>query len=52
MTHELLGQLASQKKTFQQNTISAAQLGELVDMVQNKIITGEFTFLDSEGGLH
>ncbi|KAF9450937.1 Glutamyl-tRNA amidotransferase subunit B, mitochondrial [Macrolepiota fuliginosa MF-IS2] len=40
MTHELLGQLASQKKTFKQNTISAAQLGELIDMVQQRAITG------------
>lgn len=41
MTHELLGQLASQKMSFRQNVISAAQLGELIDMVQQKIITGE-----------
>ncbi|KXN89467.1 Glutamyl-tRNA(Gln) amidotransferase subunit B, mitochondrial [Leucoagaricus sp. SymC.cos] len=40
MTHELLGQLSSQKKTFQQNSISAAQLGELIDMVQRGTITG------------
>ncbi|KAF5363870.1 hypothetical protein D9756_000292 [Leucocoprinus leucothites] len=40
MTQELLGQLASQKKTFQENTISAAQLGELIDMVQSSAITG------------
>lgn len=42
MTHELLGQLASQKMTFQQNTISAAQLGELIDMVQSGTITGNY----------
>lgn len=41
MTHELLGQLASQKMPFRQNTISATQLGGLIDMVQQKTITGE-----------
>jgi len=40
MTHELLGQLASQKMTFRQSTISSAQLGQLIDMVQQKMITG------------
>jgi aspartyl-tRNA(Asn)/glutamyl-tRNA(Gln) amidotransferase subunit B len=45
MTHEFLGQLSSQKKTFQQNTISAAQLGELIDMVQSGAITGTFPLI-------
>ncbi|XP_006456722.1 hypothetical protein AGABI2DRAFT_211794 [Agaricus bisporus var. bisporus H97] len=40
VTHELLGQLASQNKTFRENTVSSAQLGELIDMVQSKVITG------------
>ncbi|KAG6813033.1 hypothetical protein H0H92_014567 [Tricholoma furcatifolium] len=40
VTHELLGQLAARKETFQDNHLSAEQLGELIDMVQDKTITG------------
>ncbi|KAG6910812.1 hypothetical protein DXG01_007701 [Tephrocybe rancida] len=40
MTHELLGQLAARKESFRDNHLSVAQMGELIDMVQDKIITG------------
>ncbi|KAF8231413.1 glutamyl-tRNA amidotransferase [Tricholoma matsutake] len=40
MTHELLGQLAARKETFKNNTVSAEQMGELIDLVQDGIITG------------
>ncbi|KAG6900421.1 hypothetical protein C0993_010809 [Termitomyces sp. T159_Od127] len=40
MTHELLGQLTARKESFQDNHISAEQMGELIDMVQEKTITG------------
>ncbi|GLB34182.1 putative PET112 [Lyophyllum shimeji] len=40
ITHELLGQLAARKETFKDNHLSVDQLGELIDMVQNKTITG------------
>ncbi|KAG5654231.1 hypothetical protein H0H81_005918 [Sphagnurus paluster] len=40
MTHELLGQLTARKETFKDNHLSVEQLGELIDMVQDKIITG------------
>ncbi|KAG5349940.1 hypothetical protein C0989_001183 [Termitomyces sp. Mn162] len=40
MTHELLGQLASRKESFKDNHISVEQMGELIDMVQEKTITG------------
>ncbi|KAG6866130.1 hypothetical protein C0991_008438 [Blastosporella zonata] len=40
MTHELLGQLAARKESFRDNQLSAEQLGELIDMIQDKTITG------------
>jgi len=40
ITHELLGQLATRKETFKDNHLSVEQLGELIDMVQDKTITG------------
>lgn len=42
MTHELLGQLAARKETFTQNPVSVEQMGELIDLVQNGGITGEY----------
>lgn len=50
MTHELLGQLAGRKETFTQNPVSVNQMGELIDMVQNGSITGEYPHLFSEFG--
>lgn len=41
MTHELLGQLTARKQSFQDSHLSAEQMGELIDMVQEKTITGE-----------
>ncbi|KAJ7644265.1 Glutamyl-tRNA amidotransferase subunit B, mitochondrial [Roridomyces roridus] len=40
MVHELVGRLHTSKLTFADNPISTAQLGELVDLVQNGSITG------------
>ncbi|KDR84118.1 hypothetical protein GALMADRAFT_111334 [Galerina marginata CBS 339.88] len=40
LTHELLGQLAARKDTFSNNALTTDQFGELVDLVQNRIITG------------
>ncbi|KAK7696254.1 hypothetical protein QCA50_000907 [Cerrena zonata] len=40
ITHELLGQLTSRKETFKENKLSAEQLGEIIDLVQGKKITG------------
>ncbi|KAJ8593154.1 Glutamyl-tRNA amidotransferase B subunit [Rhizopogon salebrosus TDB-379] len=40
MTHELLGQLAARDETFSDNPVSVAQLGELIDLVQDGKITG------------
>ncbi|KAG5648738.1 hypothetical protein DXG03_000085 [Asterophora parasitica] len=40
MTHELLGQLAARRESFRDNHLSVEQLGDLIDMVQNKTITG------------
>ncbi|KAJ3500203.1 hypothetical protein NLJ89_g9899 [Agrocybe chaxingu] len=40
LTHELLGQLAARKQTFCENPLSVSQLGELIDLVQSKTITG------------
>ncbi|PFH47803.1 hypothetical protein AMATHDRAFT_151224 [Amanita thiersii Skay4041] len=39
MTHELLGKLAARKESFKDNKLSAAQLGQLLDLIENKIIT-------------
>jgi aspartyl-tRNA(Asn)/glutamyl-tRNA(Gln) amidotransferase subunit B len=41
MTHELLGQLTARKETFSDNPVSVAQLGELMDLVQDGKITGK-----------
>lgn len=41
MTHELLGQLSARKETFADNHLSAQQMGELIDLVQDKVITGQ-----------
>ncbi|KAH9977679.1 glutamyl-tRNA amidotransferase [Lactifluus volemus] len=38
--HELLGQLALRKKSFYENPVSLEQMGGLIDMVQNGIVTG------------
>jgi aspartyl-tRNA(Asn)/glutamyl-tRNA(Gln) amidotransferase subunit B len=43
MTHELLGQLAARDETFSDNPVSVAQLGELIDLVQDGKITGWFS---------
>ncbi|KAG6820678.1 hypothetical protein H0H93_013196 [Arthromyces matolae] len=40
MTHELLGQLAARKESFRDNHLSVDQLGELIDMVHSRAITG------------
>lgn len=40
MTHELLGQLAARKETFTENPVTAGQMGELIDMVQSRQLTG------------
>ncbi|KAI0698570.1 Glutamyl-tRNA amidotransferase B subunit [Cytidiella melzeri] len=40
ITHELLGQLAHRQDTFTQNAMTAAQMGDLIDLVQSKCITG------------
>ena len=40
ITHELLGQLALRNETFKENPLSAEQLGNLIDLVQSKNITG------------
>ncbi|CAK5269813.1 unnamed protein product [Mycena citricolor] len=40
MVHELLGRLYSSKLTFAENPISAAHLGDLVDLIQTGAITG------------
>jgi len=41
MTHDLLGQLASRKEAFNNNQLSAEQFGELIDLVEDKLITSE-----------
>ncbi|TFK72027.1 Glutamyl-tRNA amidotransferase subunit B, mitochondrial [Pluteus cervinus] len=40
MTHELLGQLTARKESFKVTAITAGQLGELIDLVQDGTITG------------
>ncbi|CAA7258526.1 unnamed protein product [Cyclocybe aegerita] len=40
LTHELLGQLTARKQTFSDNALTVSQLGELIDLVQSKSITG------------
>ncbi|KAI0032932.1 Glutamyl-tRNA amidotransferase B subunit [Vararia minispora EC-137] len=41
LTHELLGQLTRRGRMFQQNTIPATQMGELIQMVQSGSMTGD-----------
>ncbi|EMD40527.1 hypothetical protein CERSUDRAFT_44073 [Gelatoporia subvermispora B] len=40
ITHELLGQLAFRKETFSDNPMTVEQMGELIDLVQSKTVTG------------
>ncbi|TCD67512.1 hypothetical protein EIP91_012317 [Steccherinum ochraceum] len=40
ITHELLGQLALRHEVFKDNVFSVTQMGDLVDLVQTKRITG------------
>ncbi|KAI0080877.1 Glutamyl-tRNA amidotransferase B subunit [Panus rudis PR-1116 ss-1] len=40
INHELLGQLALRQQTFRDNPLTVDQLGEIIDLVQNKKITG------------
>jgi aspartyl-tRNA(Asn)/glutamyl-tRNA(Gln) amidotransferase subunit B len=42
MTHELLGQLTARKETFKDNHLSVGQMGELIDLVHDRVITGSF----------
>jgi hypothetical protein len=55
MTHELLGQLSANRRSFNDNVVSVDQMGELIDMVQEGSITGmqpsSPTFLISNLGL-
>jgi aspartyl-tRNA(Asn)/glutamyl-tRNA(Gln) amidotransferase subunit B len=44
LTHELLGQLAARKETFNANPLTSEQFGELIDLVQNRTITGSWSF--------
>jgi aspartyl-tRNA(Asn)/glutamyl-tRNA(Gln) amidotransferase subunit B len=41
-----LGQLALRKKSFYANPVSLEQMGGLIDMVQNGIVTGTVTIYD------
>jgi hypothetical protein len=45
MLHELLGQLAARKETFSDDCLSVEHMGELIDLVQSRVITGVFTIL-------
>jgi Asp-tRNA(Asn)/Glu-tRNA(Gln) amidotransferase B subunit len=42
--HELLGQLALRKKMFHDNPISVEQMGGLIDIVQDGMVTGKMGF--------
>jgi len=42
MTHELLGQLTARKETFKDNHLSVGRMGELIDLVHDRVITGSF----------
>ena len=42
MIHELLGQLAARKETFSDDRLGIEQMRELIDLVQDKVITGAF----------
>jgi Asp-tRNA(Asn)/Glu-tRNA(Gln) amidotransferase B subunit len=44
MVNELLAQLAHHKKFFSQNPVTEAQLGTLIDMVNDRKLTGECTW--------
>jgi aspartyl-tRNA(Asn)/glutamyl-tRNA(Gln) amidotransferase subunit B len=43
----LFGQLAARSQTFTDNSITVAQLGSLIDMVQTGVITGEVCSVES-----
>ncbi|KAI0271967.1 Glutamyl-tRNA amidotransferase B subunit [Russula aff. rugulosa BPL654] len=38
--HELLGQLSLRRKTFRENSLSVGQMGGLIDMVRDGMVTG------------
>ncbi|KAH6914684.1 glutamyl-tRNA amidotransferase [Coprinopsis sp. MPI-PUGE-AT-0042] len=40
VAHELLGQLSTRNTTFAENPVSAQQFGELIDLVQERTMTG------------
>jgi aspartyl-tRNA(Asn)/glutamyl-tRNA(Gln) amidotransferase subunit B len=40
MAHELLGQLSSRNTPFAENPVSVQQFGELIDLVQERTMTG------------
>jgi aspartyl-tRNA(Asn)/glutamyl-tRNA(Gln) amidotransferase subunit B len=40
LTNELLGQLSFREISFKENPISPTQLGELIDLLARKTITG------------
>ncbi|KAL5508185.1 hypothetical protein ACEPAH_5804 [Sanghuangporus vaninii] len=40
ITHDLYGLLVARKENFKDNVISAGQLGELIDLVESKKLTG------------
>jgi aspartyl-tRNA(Asn)/glutamyl-tRNA(Gln) amidotransferase subunit B len=40
ITHELLGQLARRDIPFNTNPIAIEQMGDLIDLIQSKTITG------------
>ncbi|KAG2013155.1 glutamyl-tRNA(Gln) amidotransferase [Coprinopsis cinerea AmutBmut pab1-1] len=40
IAHELLGQLSVRKMSFMENPVTSEQLGDLIDLVQGKTITG------------
>jgi Asp-tRNA(Asn)/Glu-tRNA(Gln) amidotransferase B subunit len=42
--HELLGQLALRKTMFHENPISVEQMGGLIDIVQDGMVTGKTGF--------
>ena len=42
ITHDLYGLLVARKETFRDNVVSTEQLGELIDLVEGKKLTGDF----------
>jgi hypothetical protein len=40
-----MGQLTLRNLTFRDNTISVSQMGELVDLVESRRVTGIFCFI-------